>query len=376
MAEIKVKFLATKTGKVHVVTTKARDAKESACSVVKQGHTKGQWKGKRSLSPDAALALDDCIKCHSHNVAHREKHAQKPPAQKRAEATAKRDESMAKASGKQTWYAAASGRGWTTNPEFALKDDEGNPVQSMLSRTKPKQKVRPITKVKKPGTRKQRRSGSSLTARTSQGTAEGSEAKAKELAAFGDQAGWSCDINHLGTTEYEVVAKRGDEIIHCYFVDGKYNRDRFSTVSVGTWSGRLRGVHGVRKQMANEGRDRPFPRPGQGRSALAKARRDDADDPDAERENEEADHLPFTHDAPDVEIIDAIAGRVIRWRNVTSGKTEHAEVPSKKARIMIADHPKRDTRIVSFNQVVYDDNKRAGYGSERIVALDRMLRVL
>lgn len=374
----KPRLIATKAGSVHVVTTERWDKENSTCRVVKRGWTQGTWKGKRGVSPDAALAHEPCDACKSHTVARRIKRESQSPEERRAESKDKRDQTLAKARGEQQWYVSRDHKGFTTNPDMAAKGDDGEPIKgsSGTSKKRPRATRGPTTvggKVVKQGSASVKRSGRTMAARKGAGTAEGSEGKARELVAYATEQGWEATVEPLEGTEYVVTATKGKETVTCYFIDGKYNRDRHSTVAVGEWTGRLRGVHGCRKQIGNAGSDRPFPDPGSGRSAVSKRRKAEADEPDPETEHV---GLPFTMDAPDGEIIEAVRGHHLKWRNTLSDSVQAAEVPGKRGGIKLSTHPKRDVRVLSFFEVVYDERKVAGLGGERNVAIDRIIRVV
>jgi hypothetical protein len=337
MAETKARFLATKSGRVHVVTTPAADNKKT-CPIVKKGHKDGTWKGRRSLSPDAALAMDDCTKCESHGIAAKAKRAALTPEQRRAEANDVRDQTMANASGKKKGKSKAR------------KAAEKTPKQ--------------------PRDRKPTKSGPRS---VSTGSGDPGEDKAKQIMAFGDEHGWSSNLEKEGATGWKVTATRGEETIFVWYVDGKYDTSHHAELHVGGWSGRLRGAHGARRQMSMEGRDRPYANPGVGRSGPRKGKAAEADPPEDESPEDAAARRPFLLDDDELVIIDALKGRTIRWRNGISKSVEEAVVADKM--IKVSEHPKTGDRMLDFHELVGSDKEGAVLGPNRVVRLAAIIRV-
>lgn len=374
---------------VHVIYTEAYDRKHSQCMTVRKNMVAGKIdysKKHKGLSPEAALSIDQCSQCATHEVAK----AMLPAESKRAAAKDKRDETLARARAStqskaeqkkravkaqaQTWYLSTDGRGWTTDPKQALLDDEGNPMQSRQARKMPKPKAAPRKREPKATKTGPRSVGSST------------EDKAKALVVFAQEHGWGAELVDADPG-IAVVAIRGNETIRCTFVDGKYDTSRHAYVEVGDWRGKLRGVHGCRAQMAAEGRDRPHPEPGKGRKGPRKKMAED-EPVESESPEDAAKRVPFSIDDDPLVIIDAIKGKTIRWRNGVSGTLDEATVPSeaigkkingkpsKRAKIEIKEHPKTGKRMVSF--LVVDGMGEHGevYGPERTIYLDRIVRVI
>ncbi len=354
---------------VHVVTTKANDLKAesrggSGCQQVRKYHVAGKIKPKdKGMSPEAALALDPCPSCGTHDRVK----ANMTPEQKRAARKAQRDETLKKIADEQKTAGqrkkeakAKSGRS-----EREQRDAEDKEVK----RLRRQNNRRALTGASK--------------AKSGPRSVGGSDSdKAKALAAFGKEHGWNVEIND-GDPGLLVTAVRGAETIRCYFVDGKYDTVRHATLSSGNWTGKLRGVHGCRKQMAGEGRDRPHPEPGKGRSG-PRRKHEDEPEPDADESPEDAlRRVPFHLDDPDIEIIDAIKGKVIRWRNGQTNSIEEAWLPgqvrpkrAKRDLITITTHPKTERRMVTFLVVASITEDGEQYGPERTVYLDKIVRVL
>lgn len=371
---------------VHVIRSEAWDRKHSQCQTVRKNLVAGKidyGKKHKGLSPEAALSIDQCPSCATHEVAK----TMLPAESKRAAAMDKRDETLAKArvttkaeakkkavKSKTTWYRAEDGRGWTSDINQALRDGEGNVVESKTQAKQPKPKREPRKRESKPTKTGPRSSGSTT------------QDKAKALAQFAEDHGWTVGVKDADPG-LVLTALRGDELVTCFFVDGKYDTTRPASVAVGSWKGKLRGVHGCRAQMAGEGRDRPHPDPGKGRSGPRKKVTEDEQAAD-ESPEDAAKRVPFSMDDDDIVIIDAIKGKTLRWRNGTSGTLDEATVPAealgkringkpaKRAKIAITAHPKSGRRMVSF--LVVDSMGEHGevYGPERVVYLDRIVRVI
>lgn len=329
---------------VHVVRTKAWDVKNSGCQQVRKYQVAGNVP-KKGLSPEAASALDPCPQCD----AKREINLAMPREVKEQAKKDKRDDVMqrAKDSTKTKGQLRKEGKG------------KGKPAKDKAD------KPAKAPKATKSGPR----------------STGGEGDKAQALAQFAKDHGWS-STTFDGEPGVRVVAKRGDETITCYFVDGKYDTVRFATLTVGSWSGKLRGVHSCRRQIAGEGRDRPYPNPGQGRSGPRASRKSDpaSDVPEDESPEDAKRRVPFMLDDDPVAIIDAIKGMTIKWRNGTSGTLEEAWLPAeasgkKTPKIAIEDHPKSGRRFVTFMTVMSITEHGEQYGPTRSVFLDKIVRV-
>lgn len=332
---------------VHVVRTAAYDRKHSECQQVRKYMVaeKINYKDK-GLSPEAASALDACPNCGTAEVL----------------------------------------AGLTDTPE-ARKEKSADFMHRMREENRPKTGKGKAKKVKGNLTdpdgskRKARKAGGMRS------SGDSTKEKADTLVAFAIESGWDANAVIVeGEPGILVQAARDNEVIQCWFVDGKYDSTRPASVTVGSWSGKLRGVHGCRKQMANEGRDRPHPEPGKGRSApRGKSKKTDEQPEDVVPEDESPEdarkRVPFLIDDDDATIIEAIKGKTIRWRNGLSGQMHEAQLPgkvkgAKRDLIVIDVHPKTGKKVVDFLEVVGRDEGRDVYGPERIVALDKIVRLI
>lgn len=354
MATPKPKFTVLGKSKfVHVVRSKAHDLKAAAkggsgCQQVRKYTVAGKVNYKGGLSPSAALALDDCPQCHTHEVA--TALLPKPTKEDRRQA---RDDTMAKIAAEQ-------------KTDGQRKRDAKKAGKTAKAAKPKKERKAKVAKVSKSGPRS---------------VGGDSQSKADALAEFAKEHGWKTKVEDA-KPGLVLIATRGEETIRCFFVDGKYDTTRHASVSVGDWSGKLRGVHGCRNQMAGEGRDRPHPKPGVGRSGPRKGKGKEVDvAPEDESPEDAKRRVPFNVDDDAVVIIDAIKGRTIKWRNGTTNAVEEAWLPGeakgkKRDKIEITDHPKSGRRILRFFTVVGVTEHGESYGPERSVFIDKIIRVV
>lgn len=358
----KPKFVMIGRGKfVHVIHTEAYDRKNAQCQVIRKAVVAGKidYKKDKGLSAEAALALDGCTACGTEVVAT----SLISPDSKRAERADKRDDTLKRASGKKE----------------SLTEKTRKARKTVTKEEKPAKKA--VVKVAK---------APSKTKAGTRSTGSDTDSKAKALAMFMADNGWDTDITTDKATGHTVVnGLNGEQSIRAYFIDGKYDVSRHATINVGGWSGTLRGAHAVRRQVAKdlEDRDRPHPKPGAGRSGPRKSKADEPEVPEDESPEDAKRRVPFAIDAPDIEIIDAIKGKTVKWRNATSNTVQEAVVPStvngagtkkaKHALIKITNHPtKPGRRILSFYGVEGMGEHGEVYGGERNVALDKIIRVV
>lgn len=347
MAASKYKFIVLGKSKfVHSVRTKAQDLKQggtgSQCQTVRKYWVADKIDTKhKGMSPEAASALDPCPNCDTAGVLA----SMVTPEQKRAKAKEKADDLIDR-----------------------IRDE--NKPKGKKGKGKSAKATGERVKV---NTRQRVRSNGDST-----------REKAEALALFGKEHGWGTDVIEADPGLL-VKAIKGGEVIQCYFIDGKYDAGRPASVSVGSWTGKLRGVHGCRKQMAGEGRDRPHAEPGKGRSApRKKAKQDDAHE---ESPEDAKAKVPFDVESDDdPTVMKALLGKQIRWRNGVSGAIDEALLPGKakgKKRdvVTITTHPKTGRRMVTFLTVLSagkdDDGEfREQYGPERSVYLDKITKVV
>lgn len=317
-----IRFMPSKTGRVHIVTTPGADKKNSKCGVVKAGHglpaATGGWGKRRGVSPEAALDMDGCAKCRTHEVAESERKARMTPAQKRAEAKRKSDATRAK-----------------------------------LSSTKTKKPKQPKDK-KRRGPK-----GGDLN--------EKMKSKVEEHAAFAEKHGWTAKAWESSTNEWTCEATRSGETLKIIWRDGRTVWSR--VVLTNGVEVRLRNSANWRKQAEGKTKYKSDYQPkSQGRGGKKAAKQEDIKD-NAPRK------LPFTlHDEDDV-IIESLVGRRITWRNMTTKALDSAIVPQRGRNCRMSIHPKSERRIISFYESQGFSKGSEMLGGERSVYLDKILRV-
>lgn len=343
MADSKSNYRFVILGKskyVHAVRTKAQDLKAaskdgSQCQQVRKYQVAGKVP-KKGMSREAASALDPCPNCDTAGVLA----VTETPDEKRARRKAESDDLRQRIR------------------------DEQKPKGKKAKAAKP---VGKGTKAKTPSAKPSLKGG------------DLARAKADTLAEFANEHGWSTDIGPRDDGPgIMLTATRGDETIECFFIEGRYDIDRHAVIKVGSWEGKLRGMHGCRRQMSLEGRDRPHPNPGQGRSG---PRSKPVADEETSTPEDDVKRLPFLMDDDDVTVLAHVLGKTIRWRNGVSGVIEEARVPSKVAgkkrdKVKLITHPKTEKRMLNFLVVDSVGEHGEEYGVERTVYLDKIVRVV
>lgn len=337
--EITTRFTTLGKGKfVHVLHNKAYDLEHSECQRVRKYQVADEIPGGKGISPEAATALDGCTACGTHEAAKAAIKAAKSPAQRRAEADDNRNQVMDRASGVKR----------KLHPSYADKKVKAVKVKSERKRSMTKSGPRSVA---------------------SAASGDQAQAKAIMLGEFGDEHGWvSTIVKDEGTGHWRLGSSRDNEVIHTWFIDGKYDINRHAEMFVGEWVGKLRGAHAVRRQMSMEGRDRPHPSPGMGRSA---PRRSSVPDPD-ESPDDASDRVPFKlSDSPSV-ITAALAGKVVRWKN---GKMNNSRLSSDAGNLKVTKHPENRRAMLTFTEVVRLEGDVEVLGAERCLYLNKILRV-
>lgn len=317
---VTIKFMTTGGGgAVHVVTTKREDMKHSKCATVKKRHEEGLWKGK-GLSPDAALALKSCARCDSHAVAEAERKARMTPAQKRAAAKDKADDTRAR-----------------------------------FKESMPKSKGKPVKQAKEP---KQRRGpkGGDPTAKM--------KANVEEHAKLAEQHGWAAKAWESGASEWTCEATRNGETLKLIYRDGRTVWSRVvlsSGVEV-----RLRNSSNWRKHAMGESKIKPGYTP---RGAVGKkAAKSETIDDNAPRK------LPFSLEDDPETIIESLLTKRITWRNSVSKQLETAIIPQRSRNCRITTHPKSGRMLLSFFASQGEGKDGEMLGGERTVYVDKILK--
>lgn len=337
----KPKFMHLGRGKyVHVVRTVKWDLANSQCQQVRKGQVAGKFKGK-GLSPEAALDLDaGCTDCATNLVAKQVIQAAMKPEDRKSRADDRRNEVLQRA---------------------ANSKREAKEAKVM------KKAVKAATPKKAPSMTK---AGIRSVASAKDG--DPSKTKAQLLADHGEQHGWKTSVEPDGKG-WMVVAVRGEETIRAPFIDGKFDETRYGTLTVGDWTGKLRAAHACRRQMSMEGRDRPFPEPGKGRTGT-RVKKADVDVPEDESPEDAARRVPFSVDDEDVVIIDHLRNKTIKWRNGKTGVLHEAWFPPKNGHVKIEAN-KDGKRYVVFDEVIEITSQGTTYGKTYNVYLHKILKV-
>lgn len=343
-----VRFLASKAGTVHVADG------SGGCPVVRRAIRTREWHGRKSLSPEAALDLKDCMKCETHKAARREIRLNRA-ATKKANA------------------------GVTTigvGPQKRLRHD--GTIQEVD--LKPR---RPLSGPDHPKSVRNNGGGSKrlkVAATPEPPIEDKGQRLADEHAKLAKDYGWAVDIQHVSEKEWIVVARKGDESVQAVWVNGKVDHPRV-VAFFPTHTFWLKHTTQWRRQVTLPDSERPAKREPKSRPRRVPADAKVADSIDAPVEIEtdgvkfNSTDLPFAKDAPDTEIIDLLRGRILHWRNNFASKIEKAEIPTVTRLIRISEHPTNGRRIVSFPEVADYTKDGVVYGCERSVAIDQMIKV-
>jgi hypothetical protein len=320
------KFMGRAGGAVHVITTKREDMKMSKCPQVKKGHEDGIWKGK-GLSPEAAAELKGCVRCDTIAVAKAEARARMTPAQKRAEAKGRAQETR-------------DNMGKQTKPK-KVKAEKGEP-----KRRGPK--------------------GGDATAKM--------KANVEEHLALAKKHGWAGKAWESGTSEWTCEVSKGGETLKLIYRDGRTVWSRVvlaSGVEV-----RLRNSSNWRKHAAGESGVKSDYQPRTGGGGKKAARKEEITN-----DQKAVARLPFDPvEDDDDTIIESLVGKRITWRNSVSLTLDSAIVPMRSRNIRITQHPKTARRILSFHESQgfskgNDGETHEALGGERSVYLDKVLKV-
>jgi hypothetical protein len=331
-----MRFLASKTGTVHVVDRSPSDPGTSSCPVVSRALNAGTWKGQRSLKPEDVLKMKDCTNCESFKLASQAVAAKSEPVAPKAPSRRRHRES-------------------------------------------------PVSKIKKQTRNKERNVTTEVRSDNHPVADERTTQKAKEHVAIAEEHGWSVQVTSNPRRGLTIVASRGDEIcVLAYRENGiLWNEEIVFKVpgrsvpmhNSGTWRRQVSLPEGQRPIAA---RPKKFGRKPQSKVASGP---EDAEEPTADTPEINGEiipinksSLPFPVDADDAEIIEHIKGRTLYWRNDMLSKVVWAQVPIKARMIRFGHTGRAQRRYVSFPES-YMTKDGEVYGPERCVAVEAMLRV-
>lgn len=341
-----MRYLASKTGVVHVVNPRRSEQGSTPCPVVARNLNAGTWKGQRSLNPREVLeGYKDCTKCETFK--HARLDIKVPPKQRTEKKGPPAPKSLRRA----------------VNDAVELNDK--------LAKLPANNKPRNVTKLLKGD------NWPVADERTTQ--------KAKEHVALAEQHGWTVQVTSNDRRGLTVIASRGDEIcVLAYRENGILWNDeivfkvpgrKVPMHNSGTWRRQVSLPEGQRPIPA---RPKKFGRKAAVKNTVAVENANEAIDEGSVSEEElipiNKSSLPFPHDADDIVIIDHIRGRTLYWRNNMMAKVVSAQVPTKPRMIRFGHTGRAQRRYVSFPESTMTADGEV-YGAERSVAIEDMLRV-
>lgn len=327
-----MRFLASKTGVVHVVDRKL-SGEEKLCPVVSRSLNAGSWKGQRSIKPEEVLKMKDCERCETFKHARSEIRLNK------------RAKQQANAGVTMVGGRRAAKKGPVARNAAAQVSGDNWPVAD-----------------------------------------ERTTLKAKEHKAIAEEHGWTVTVAQNERRGLTIVAAKGDELcVLAYRENGILWNDeiRFKVPgrsvpmhNSGTWRRQVSLPEGQRPISA---RPKQF---GRKKSSIPVEMPESAngDHPEDGINGEviplNVAALPFSKDDDDLIIVDAIKGMELFWRNNMMQKVVSARVPSKvrMIRFGVTGREPNQRRCVSFPESEMSKDGEI-YGAERTVAIESMLRV-
>lgn len=316
----KIRFMPTKT-KVHVVTTPGNDKKHSKCRIVKFNHdmpvASGGWGRRPGISPDAALEMDECKLCGTHAVAEAERKARMTPAQKRAEAKLRAQDTQEKMRPKPL-----KGKKHKTDKPAARRGPRGGDVNDRM------------------------------------------KALVEEHAEYATKLGWASKAWNSGANEWTAEASKDGDTLKLIYRDGRKvwarvvlsNGVEVRLRSTGNWKLFAAGQYKVNRDHQ--------PRQTGKKAAKSEVIKDDV-----------RSKLPFNLETDDEDtIIESLVGKRITWRNSISDTLDTAKVPTRARNCRIRLHPKSERLMISFFESQGMSEHGEMLGGERTVYLDKILK--
>lgn len=170
-----------------------------------------------------------------------------------------------------------------------------------------------------------------------------SEAKAQAFAAESEALGWTATVTH-DTGVYEVRSTRGDEELVLHWADGKFIED--ARYSCGGRVVSVRNASAAKKKMAVPASD--------ALASNAKVVKGNGSGPRKPRlslaDEEERYYAPLPFDpaeTSDLDVLAAVVGRTLVWRNTATRSDEEARIgppPQRQLGIVV----KNGRRILTF----------------------------
>jgi hypothetical protein len=309
-----MRYLATKSGTVHVVERGPDDPHGMTCGAAVRALNSGEWKGKRSLKPEQALEMKNCLRCGTHS----------------------------------------------TIAELARRAN-GKPVKRPL--VKPKS-LKNIMEVPEADER--------TTAKATEHAQLARNHGWDVTVTANDKGGLT--VTAQKGNETNVLTYRAGGFLDNPGIVAKFPGRTVPLHNSGTWRRQVTAPEGKRPisaqlkrpSKAQNQRQLVVIDPGETNGVAI------VDEVDAIPLNKSS--LPFAHDAEDSEIIDHIRGRTLYWRNNMAAKVASAILPS-KPRLFRFGATRTGRRYVSFPELAGVTEDGEVLGAERSVAIEDMLRV-
>lgn len=183
--------------------------------------------------------------------------------------------------------------------------------------------------------------------------------KAAMLAAWAREHGWEVEMIPLPDQNGGCVScTRGGELIDVHFLDNKLDVLQMPTYTVGSRTVKLRNVSAARKQMLVPADEALAAIPSARRERKPREKHDDDRGAVVLRRR-----IPWAEDASDEEIILAVIGRKLIWRNTIAGTYDEGHVlpikEQKQLKVVVAPNGKRTLNWASSDggfRSVYIEN--------------------
>lgn len=309
-----MRFLASKTGVVHIVDARRSDPGATPCPAVARALNAGSWKGQRSLKPEAVLEMKDCAKCG-------------------------------------TFKAARA----------ALRVEDGRTeMKSMGAKVKKSRNTAPVNQpVADERTTLKAKEHANL-AEQHGWTVTIERNENRGLTVIATRGNESC-----------VLTYREGGFLNNPGIVFKVPGRTVPLHNSGTWRRQVSLPEGKRPISAKP------KRAGRAPKSKAEDPEPEINGAVVVAEEViplNKSSLPFLLDDDDATIIDAIKGSMLYWRNNMMAKVVSARVPSRARLIRFAHTARGNRRYVSFPEAEMTKDGEI-YGAERAVAIEDMLRV-
>jgi hypothetical protein len=191
------------------------------------------------------------------------------------------------------------------------------------------------------------------------------KANVEEHLAIAEKEGWKGKAWESDTSEWRVEVKRNGELLRLIYRDGRTVHSRV-TLKSGV-EVRLRNSSNWRKHATGKSGISPDYAP---KRTGKKGSRDEA-----AVEKSSPKDLPFKLDKDDRDtIIESLVGKTITWRRSIDNKLDSAKVPSRSRNCRIQEHPQSGRLMISFHESQGQGEHGELLGGERTVYLDKIIK--